>query len=265
MATLEARGITVGYGHHVVVPQASVAFGEADIVSIIGPNGSGKSTLLKALSRLLPVTDGEVLLDGRPIKSYKAREVAQKIAVLPQGATAPPDMNVYRLVSCGRSPHHGYFDEYGAHDDEVIERVMRETDIWKYRHRAIYALSGGERQRVWLAMALAQEPEILLLDEPTTYLDIHHQLHLMDLVAATHERRHITVIMVLHDLNQAARYSRRIIAMKDGAVVGDGTPDEVLTPAHMRAWFGIRMKPLDVRDGDDKYRFYLPLSVAGDD
>ncbi len=265
MATLEARHIAVGYGKHIVVPDASIRFETAEIVSIIGPNGSGKSTLLKALSRLLPIGRGEVCLDERQIASYKAREVARKIAVLPQGATAPPDMNVYRLVSCGRSPHHGYFEEYDEHDDEIIERVMRETDVWKYRERAMYALSGGERQRVWLAMALAQEPEILLLDEPTTYLDIHHQLHLMDLVAETHRRRRISVIMVLHDLNQAARYSRRIIAMKDGAIVGDGTPAEVMTVEHMRAWFGIHMKPLDVVDGDDRYRFYLPLSVAGGD
>lgn len=265
MATLHAQNIVVGYGKQIIVPQASVRFEEGEIVSVIGPNGSGKSTLLKALSRLLPVADGEVHLNERPIKSYKAREIARKIAVLPQGAVAPPDMNVYRLVSCGRSPHHGYFEEYDEHDDAVVEYVMRETDIWKYRERAMYALSGGERQRVWLAMALAQEPEILLLDEPTTYLDIHHQLRLMDLVAETHRRRHITVIMVLHDLNQAARYSQRIIAMKNGEIVGDGAPDEVMTVEHMRDWFGIHMKPLAIRDDDDVYRFYLPLSVAGED
>lgn len=264
MATLKAERIRVGYGGHTVIQAASIAFNEPEIVSIIGPNGSGKSTLLKALSRLLPVQAGRVLLDGRAIASYRPREVAQKLAILPQSATAPADMNIYRLVSCGRSPHHSYFADLEQTDAEVVERVMRETDVWQFRARAMHSLSGGERQRVWLAMALAQEPEILMLDEPTTYLDIHHQLNLMDLVTETYRRRKMTIIMVLHDLNQAARYSHRLVAMKEGAIVGDGRPAEILDSAHVRAWFGVRMKAVDIDDGGATHRFYVPLAVERD-
>ncbi len=261
MATLAGEHIAVGYGKRNVIEDANILFDKSEIVSIIGPNGSGKSTLLKALSRLLPIQRGRVLLNGAEINSYRSREVAQKIAILPQSATAPPDMNIYKLVSCGRSPHHGYFADLEQTDEEIVEKVMRETDVWQFRERSLFSLSGGERQRVWLAMALAQEPEILMLDEPTTYLDIHHQLNLMDLVTETYRQRRITIIMVLHDLNQAARYSHRMVAMKDGAIVGDGSPADILREENVRHWFGVRMRPISFADEGCRHCFYCPMSV----
>lgn len=264
MATLCGENICVKYGKMRVLHEVTVRFTEPEVVSIIGPNGSGKSTLMKALSRLLPVSSGEVLLEGIPFAQYTNQQVARKIAILPQSATAPPGMNAYRLVSCGRSPHHSYFEDLQQMDMDIIENVMRETDVWRYRERSLESLSGGERQRVWLAMALAQEPDILMLDEPTTYLDIRHQLHLMDVITQTYRQRQITIIMVLHDLNQAARYSHRLIAMKDGKIVGDGVPDAVLTSAHIQEWFGVRMRSVQVVDGHDKHTFYMPLAVDMD-
>ena len=265
MATLEAKGLRIGYDKNIIVTIDSLALTKPEIVSIIGPNGSGKSTLLKGLARLLPLAGGEVHLDGKNMRDYSASEIARKIAVLPQSAMAPADMNVFRLVSCGRNPHMNYFAELSDTDYEVIEHVMKETDVWKYRDRTMGALSGGERQRVWLAMTLAQDPEILMLDEPTTYLDIHHQMNLMDVIDMTWRHRSMTIVMVLHDLNQAARYSHRMWAMKDGKLVGDDTPEKVLTEDHIRDWFGVKMRPVHVQEEDKMYRFYLPLEVQRQD
>lgn len=265
MATLAVHHLCMGYGKHIVLPDISLSFEKPEIVSIVGANGSGKSTLLRALARLQAPRAGEVLLDGRPIGEYTRREVARKISVLPQSAAAPPDMLAERLVACGRHPHRGYFTEYGAEDRRIIEKVMRETDTWQYRDRFLQELSGGERQRVWLAMALAQEPEILLLDEPTTYLDIRHQLRLMELVREAYQRKRMTVIMVLHDLNQAIAYSHRIIALRQGTIVGDGTPSAVLTAEHIADWFGVRVQCVDIETTGGKQQFHLPLGIADEE
>lgn len=262
MATLATHNLCLAYGKHIVLPAVSLSFDKPEIVSIVGANGSGKSTLLRALARLQRPQAGEVLLDGRSIETYSRKEVARKIAALPQSAAAPPDMLAERLVACGRHPHRGYLAEYGADDRKIIERVMRETDTWQYRDRFLQELSGGERQRVWLAMALAQEPEILLLDEPTTYLDIRHQLRLMELVRDAYRRKRMTVIMVLHDLNQAIAYSHRIIALRQGTIVGDGTPSTVLTAEHIAAWFGVCVQCVDIETLEGTQQFHLPIGIV---
>jgi iron complex transport system ATP-binding protein len=236
---LEAHNLLLGYGDKIVAPQISLSFPEPEIVAIIGPNGSGKSTVLKALSRLLKPSGGTVLLDGREIHRLPSREVARIMAILPQGAQAPGDFAVYDLVAFGRSPHRKFFDELLAEDRRIIQQSIAATGLTELAYRRLDTLSGGERQRAWLAMALAQQPEILMLDEPTTYLDIHHQLELMKLIQRLYEELQLTVIMVLHDLNQAARFCHRVIAVKNGAVFADGPVDRVLTRETLRELYGV--------------------------
>lgn len=239
MITMEVKNLTVGYGKKIIVENQSFKLDKPEIISIIGANGSGKSTLLKTMARLLKPKSGEVLLDGENIFKLNTKEVARKVAMLPQSTSAPEDMTVERLVRIGRSPYKQFMKELGARDAEIVKEAMEATQILKYRDRPVSSLSGGERQRAWLALTLAQEPDILLLDEPTTYLDSHHQLSLMNLVRETHKKKGITVVMILHDLNLALRYSDRLIAVKDGAIVGDGSPQALMTKENLRDWFHI--------------------------
>lgn len=236
---LEANALTLGYGGKIVAPAVSLAFPEPEIVAIIGPNGSGKSTVLKALSRLLKPAGGTVLLDGREIHSLPRRTVAQIMAILPQGAQAPGDLAVYDLAACGRAPYRRLFAGLPAEDGRVIDQALAAVGLTELAYRRLDTLSGGERQRAWLAMALAQQPEILMLDEPTTYLDIHHQLEMLKLIQRLHEELRLTVIMVLHDLNQAARFCHRIVAVKDGEVFADGPVKQVLTREVLRELYGV--------------------------
>ncbi len=236
---LEARELKLAYGETVVAQRIMLSFERAEIVSIIGPNGSGKSTVLKALARLLRPAGGVVMLDGKDLNAMPAKEAARIIAVLPQGAQAPGDMTVHDLVACGRSPYRKLFDGLSAQDQEIIQRSIEATGLQPLSFRRLDTLSGGERQRAWLAMALAQQPRILMLDEPTTYLDIYHQLELMKLIVSLHKQLKITVIMVLHDLNHAVRFSHRVIAVKDGAVFAEGPVADIMTRDILRELFGV--------------------------
>ena len=213
--------------------------GEGEIVALVGPNGSGKSTLLRALGRILKPKGGAVMLEGRSLAGLPTREVAQKLALLPQGPTLSNDLTVAELVWMGRSPHQGWFGLPSSGDKEAVDWAARETSITPLLQRNVSDLSGGERQRVWLAMALAQQPRLLLLDEPTTFLDLAHQLELLDLVRYLNAEHGLTVVMVLHDLNQAARYANRVVVLHEGAVYAEGAPADVLTPETLRAVFGI--------------------------
>lgn len=236
---LEANNLTLGYGDRIIAPNICLRFPVPEIVAIIGPNGSGKSTVLKAMSRLLKPAGGVVLLDGREIHRLPRREVAQVMATLPQGAQAPGDYAVYDLVACGRTPHRRMFESLAADDRRIIDEAIAAAGLSEMAFRRLDTLSGGERQRTWLAMALAQQPEILMLDEPTTYLDIHHQLELMKLVQRLHQELSLTVIMVLHDLNQAARFCHRIVAVKQGEIFADGPVEQVLTRELLRELYGV--------------------------
>lgn len=259
---VEVHDVTLGYGDRVIVPKVNVTLEKPEIISIIGPNGSGKSTLLKAMSRLLLPLAGTVLLDGKNIHRMKSAEVARIMAVLPQMVKTPPDMTVYDLVSYGRFPHHSFYQGLVDEDHGYIEKALVETGMQKMAYRRLDTLSGGERQRAWLAMALSQEPKILMLDEPTTYLDIHHQLELMKLIQKLYKDRKITVVMVLHDLNHAVRFSQRIIAVKDGAVFADGPVKKVVTPEHLRQLYGVETLILSVEQGGEEQIVCFPHDIC---
>ena len=229
---LEARALDVRYPGAAApaVSGVSLVIPHGSITAIIGANGSGKSTLLRALGRLSPPTGGAVLLDGHDIARLPAREVARGLGILPQAPVAPDGLTVGDLVARGRDPHRRWFEQWSTSDEAVVRRALVQTGMESLAGSRIDELSGGQRQRAWIAMALAQQTGVLLLDEPTTYLDLVHQLDVLDVVAGLHSDHGVTVVMVLHDLTMAARYADRIIAMRDGAVVADGTPLEVVTP-----------------------------------
>jgi iron complex transport system ATP-binding protein len=256
--TIEAQSIKLGYGSKVIIPEMDIVIDKPEIISIIGPNGSGKSTLLKALSRILSPLAGCVLLDGKDIHQLQPVQVAKIMAILPQTVHAPGDMTVYDLVAYGRMPYKKMFEKLDSDDQECMAAALEATGIRQMLHRRLDSLSGGERQRAWLAMALAQEPRLLLLDEPTTYLDIHHQLELMKLVRKLHQDRQITVIMVLHDLNHAARFSQRMIAVKDGLLFADGPVEEVFTVENLRALYGIETTIMTIEQGGSSHRVCFP-------
>jgi iron complex transport system ATP-binding protein len=224
-----------------------VAAGE--IVALVGPNGSGKSTLLRALGRVLRPRGGVVVLDGRAMAEWPTREVARRLALLPQGPTLSNDLSVQELVWLGRSPHQGLLGLPTAGDHESVTWAMAETGIEALAGRQVASLSGGERQRVWLAMALAQRPQVLLLDEPTTFLDLSHQLEVLDLIRYLNQEHSLTVVMVLHDLNQAARYAGRVVVLRDGSVYAEGSPSEVLTLETLREVFGVDGRIMSGPDG----------------
>lgn len=243
-STLSAREVTLAYGERRVVDELSVDVTPGAITSIVGPNGCGKSTLLRALSRLLKPAAGQVLLDDRPLSDHPTRELARTLGLLPQTPVAPDGIVVADLVGRGRTPHQGLLGRWSTRDYEVVAEAMAATGTTDLAERSIEELSGGQRQRVWIAMALAQDTDILLLDEPTTYLDVAHQLEILDLLTDLNSSRGTTIVMVLHDLNLAARYSDRLIAMRAGAVHSTGTPEEVVTEQTMQEVFGVSSRVL---------------------
>ncbi|WP_448624891.1 ABC transporter ATP-binding protein [Geodermatophilus sp. URMC 64] len=247
---LAARGITLGYGERVVVRDLDLALPDGAVTAVIGPNGCGKSTLLRALGRLLRPRGGEVLLDGKRIDRQPTREVARVLGMLPQSPVAPEGITVADLVTRGRHPHQAWFRQWSKDDEAVVARSMEETGVLDLADRPVDALSGGQRQRAWIAMALAQGTDLLLLDEPTTHLDLAHAVEVLDLVDRLHTRGR-TVVMVLHDLNLAARYADHLVAMRAGRIVAAGPPREVLTPDLLAEVFGLQavVLPDPVSDG----------------
>ncbi|MFE9793703.1 ABC transporter ATP-binding protein [Streptomyces goshikiensis] len=236
---LAARSISAGYERKPVIDGLSLEIATGRITALVGPNACGKSTLLKSLARLLPVAAGAVLLDGDDIHALPTREVARRLGILPQSPIAPESITVGDLVWRGRHPHQRFGQRRTASDDEVIARALTATGTAELVGRPVDQLSGGQRQRVWIALALAQETPTLLLDEPTTYLDIAHQIEVMDLLADLNEQASKTIVLVSHDLNQAALYASTIVAMRDGRIVRQGTPEEVLTEQTVREVFGL--------------------------
>ncbi|MCQ6357920.1 ABC transporter ATP-binding protein [Bacillus sp. S4] len=228
------------------------------ITTIIGPNGCGKSTLLGVMSRNHDPRSGEVMLDGKAISQYKPKEFARKLAVVHQQNEAPADVTVEKLTSFGRMPYKNIFSTQTDEDSEAIERALTCTRLQDKRDKPIHALSGGERQRVWIAMTLAQNTPMLFLDEPTTYLDIYYQLEILELVKELNEVHGLTIVMVLHDINQAIRYSDHIIVMKDGEIVMKGKPGEVVTEDMIKTIYGVDVV---VKHDEDTGLYMVPMGI----
>ncbi len=244
-----------------VLNGASLRIAEGKITVLIGPNGSGKSTLLKTLARQLEPESGRVILNGRDIRSVPSRELAKSLGILFQEHHAPGDLTVEELVFHGRYPYGGLFQSLTQIDLEAVEEALQLTDLLALRHRPLSELSGGQRQLAWIAMALAQEPRYLFLDEPTTFLDLAHQFDLMDLIRRLNRNSGKTVILVLHDLNLAARYADSIVAMRHGRIVASGAPDEVLTTEILRTVFDVEARI--IRDEANRILFCLPEKRTG--
>ena len=239
---LRARDLKLAYGDRVVVDGLDFEVEGGTITAVIGPNGCGKSTLLRALGRLLQPQRGEVLLDGEKIHKMSTKEVARILGVLPQSPAAPEGLTVADLVARGRHPHQSWYRQWSSDDESAVAEALAMTGIGDLAERTLDELSGGQRQRAWLSMALAQGTDLLLLDEPTTYLDLSHQVDVLELVGRLHDESGRTVVMVLHDLNLAARYADRLVAMKDGAIVASGEPGEVLTEELLADVFDLRAR-----------------------
>lgn len=234
---LRAAEVTLGYGDRPVVEGLDLRIRPGQITAIIGANACGKSTLLRALSRLLRPSHGAVILDGRDVARLPTRHVARRLGLLPQSPDAPDGITVADLVARGRHPHQRWWQHWSAEDQEAVEGALEATGTAGIARRFVDQLSGGQRQRVWIAMTLAQGTELLLLDEPTTHLDIAHQVEVLDLLSTLNEEEGRTVVVVLHDLNQACRYAHHLVAMRDGRVVAEGTPNDVVTRELVREIF----------------------------
>lgn len=259
---LQAKNVSLCYDRKEVVKDVNIEIMQGEIVTIIGPNGSGKSTVLKALSRTLKPQAGEILLNGKNIQGMNTKQIAQRLAILPQVRKVPGDMTVEALIGCGRHPHLGFGSRLRKQDFEIIDWAIEKTALTELRHRNVETLSGGERQRTWIAMALAQKPSILLLDEPTTYLDISYQLETLELIRELNETLGLTIVMVLHDLNQAIRYSHRIYALKNGRVHCSGESDKLLTEELLREVF--RIKGNITEDKLNGCPYIIPQKVISD-
>lgn len=239
--TLSVERATVGYDRQIIIRELDAEIPSGSFTAIIGPNGCGKSTLLRALARVITPSSGRVLLDGAPISSFRTKEVARRIGLLPQTSLAPDGIRVADLVARGRGPHQSLVHQWRESDEIAVARALEATHLTDLAGRLVDELSGGQRQRVWVAMLLAQETPILLLDEPTTFLDIAHQYELMELFRTLHEEGK-TVVAVLHDLNQAARYADHLMVMREGSLVASGAPEAVITESLIEHVFGIKTR-----------------------
>jgi iron complex transport system ATP-binding protein len=257
---LMAQDLRVGYLERTIIDGLSLPIVQGQITALVGPNGSGKSTLLKTLARLMKPSSGAVLLDGKAIHTLSTTEIARQMAILPQGPSAPHGLTVRELVEQGRYPHVGALRMLRTQDHDAIEQALTLTHMLAFSHRPLDSLSGGERQRAWIALTLAQATPVLLLDEPTTFLDIGHQLEVLELVQGLNREREMTIVLVLHDLNQAARYAHRMVVLKEGGIVADGAPLAVLTRDILADVFGVHANI--VTDPATETPVCLPYAVA---
>lgn len=239
-ARLRGEQLTLAYGKKTIAENLNVIIPDGHFTAIIGPNGCGKSTLLRTLSRLMAPSQGHVYLDGEYIQHYASKEVARRIGLLAQNATTPGDITVQELVSRGRYPHQPLFTRWREEDERAVTRAMQATGVTELAGQSVDTLSGGQRQRVWIAMVLAQETAIMLLDEPTTWLDISHQIDLLELLGELNREQGYTLAAVLHDLNQACRYATHLIALKEGKIVAQGAPGDIVTAGLIEQVYGLK-------------------------
>lgn len=240
MQRLLTKDLTIGYGDTTIVNNLNVEIPDGKITALVGANGSGKSTILKTMARLMKPKKGGVLLDGEQIHTKSTKEVAKSLAILPQNPSAPDGLTVYELVGYGRYPHQKGMGAMSAEDKKIIEWSLEVTGMSDFYERGVDQLSGGQRQRAWIAMALAQQTDILFLDEPTTFLDMAHQLDVLQLLKQLNEQENRTIIMVVHDISHATRFAHNMIAIKQGTVVSSGTPTEVVTADVLQEVFNIK-------------------------
>ncbi len=257
---LEGRNLVLGYNGFEVIRGIDIAVARGDFITIVGSNGCGKSTILKALSRNLKPFSGAVYMNGHKMLHMNTKEVSRNLAFLTQSPSSPPQFTVRELVSYGRFPHVSWTGTLNDRDEEIVDWAIEATALEAFQHREIATLSGGERQRGWIAMALAQEAEILLLDEPTTFLDIQHQLQVLELIKKMNREWKRTIVMVLHDLNQASRFSERLVAIKNGQIYKEGSPDEIITEDTLKDVFNIKASILFDRENECPY--FLPVCSA---
>lgn len=243
--TLAASSLTLGYGSRTIVDSLDLELPSGKITTIVGANACGKSTVLRGLARLLPPSSGHVLLDGVDIHTMGTKQVARRLGLLPQTPIAPEGITVAELVAQGRHPHRRAFSRWTADEDAIIASSLEATGVLDLADRVVDELSGGQRQRVWIALALAQQTEVLLLDEPTTFLDVCHQVEVLDLLTDLNRDRGTTIAMVLHDLNLAARYADHLVAVSDGRIHAQGTAEDVLTEDTVRTVFGLDATVID--------------------
>ncbi|MGG4448268.1 ABC transporter ATP-binding protein [Brevibacillus sp. HB1.2] len=250
MERLYTQKLDIGYGELSIVKDLNISIPSGKITALVGANGSGKSTILKTLARIMKPTGGQVFLDGKSIHQQSTKEVAKQLAILPQNPTAPDGLTVSELVTYGRFPHQKGFGSLTKEDKEIISWAISMTGMSDFHDRPVDQLSGGQRQRAWIAMALAQGTDILFLDEPTTFLDMAHQLEVLKLLQKLNDEENRTIVMVVHDLNHATRYAQHMVAISRGTVVAEGSPAEVMTPEMLRKVFNIEADILiDPRTG----------------
>ncbi len=259
---LQAKNITIGYDSRIISDGLTLDIPDGKFTVIVGPNACGKSTLLRALSRLLAPSSGEVLLDGKAIAGYPAKQVARQLGLLPQSSIAPDGIRVADLVARGRFPHQNLIRQWTREDEAAVVEAMAATGVGELSGRLVDELSGGQRQRVWMAMLLAQQTELMLLDEPTTYLDIAYQVDLLELCTELNRDAGRTLVAVLHDLNHAFRYADHILAMKAGRVAAQGSPADIVTADMVHEVFGLPCRIID--DPETGTPLVIPLARKGD-
>lgn len=237
MTQIGTKGLTLAYGDSVIIDNLDIEIPAGKITVFIGSNGCGKSTLLKAMARLLKPKSGSVILDGKDIAATSTKQVARKMSILPQGPTAPQELTVFQLIKLGRYPHQNWYNQWTEEDEKHVWEALKLTRLTEFADRAVESLSGGQRQRAWIAMTLAQDTELILLDEPTTYLDLNHQVEILDILYELNRQQNRTIVMVLHDLNLAARYADHMVAVANRQVLAAGTPEQIMTSDIIREVF----------------------------
>ncbi|MFN6479652.1 ABC transporter ATP-binding protein [Nostoc sp. DedQUE07] len=242
MKGLSTKSLSLAYDGALIIRDLNLAIPAGQISALVGANGCGKSTLLRGLARLLQPRSGTVYLDGTSIFNLSTKEVAQQLGILPQAPVAPEGLTVQDLVAQGRYPYQNWLQQWSTKDEKIVQQALLITDLSKLADRALDTLSGGQRQRAWIAMALAQDTEILLLDEPTTFLDLAHQIEILDLLYELNQNQRRTIVMVLHDLNQACRYADYLVAVKDGRIFAAGEPKRVMTQEMVQEVFGLECR-----------------------
>jgi len=243
MHTIKTQDLVISYGDKPIIEELNLSVPKGKITVFIGSNGSGKSTLLRSLARLLKPQSGHIVIDGQHISKWPTKELAKRLAILPQGPVAPEGLTVLQLVKQGRYPYQNWLNQWSKKDEEMVNEALRLTKMTEFMERPVDSLSGGQRQRAWIAMILAQGSDTILLDEPTTYLDLAHQIEILDLLYDLNKEEQRTIVMVLHDINLACRYADYIVSIKQGKVVSEGRPEDTITPVLMQEVFGL---PCDV-------------------